>query len=185
MAVSKWPHRFGGLSVFIGFAIGTWVVVVGLTWVGERLSTSVQTQVPASLAGTAASAGERAKSNTAARRVWEGTHYETPDQAVPNLAKISDPIARNDALHSVASVWLSKKPEEFAKFADEASRTGDPLWIRAMADTLVDWKDQGVRSVPQFRQHLSAEVLQQLREDIASQSFPGSSDNLLKALEAE
>src|SRR5690606_1111509 len=81
--------------------------------------------------------GERAKSHPAARRVWEGTHYETPDQAVPNLAKISDPIARNDALHSVASVWLSKKPEEFAKFADEASRTGDALWIRAMADTLV------------------------------------------------
>ncbi|MGV3534144.1 MAG: hypothetical protein ACO1QR_17380 [Chthoniobacteraceae bacterium] len=129
--------------------------------------------------------GERAKSNAAARRVWDGVNYEHPKDAVANLDQITDPIAHSDALHSVTSVWLSKKPGELARFANEQSRTGNVLWIRAMADTLVDWKDQGARSAPELREHLSAEVLEQLRQEIANQSFPGSSDKLLKALGAE
>ncbi len=150
------------------------------------IATSVQRRDPALASEIRASIpGERARSNSEARRVWDAAHYEHPEDAVATLAKIKDPLAYHDAQQSVALVWLSKKPEEFAIFASEQSRSGDVRWIRAMADLLVDSCAHGTPSTSELTQNLTPQALSQLRHEITVQSPPDVREKLLTALAAQ
>lgn len=129
--------------------------------------------------------GERARSAVATAGLWRGG-YEDCAGAAKKAVAIKDPIARSDAMHSTAGVWLQKKPFEAITFAvAESSQSGDATWLRVLADAIVDqserWPMQPVLASATVNK-LSEESRAQLRAEIAKRPASKALDEFLRAL---
>ncbi len=129
--------------------------------------------------------GERSRSNSAVSTIWR-SGYDKPAEAAALATTFEDPIVRSDAMHSAVSVWLDKKPLEAVEFAaGEMEKSGNPLWLRALADSLLDRAGSATGRAaidPKTVEKLTPRARENLSRALAAQPASAERDRLLDAL---